>query len=153
MLLITAASVGLVGGAIAGVNARAGDGFVRFPVHATDVQMPSGVSRRQATAALENQLNGTLYLVELGIGTPLQKVRVQVDTGSSELWVNPNCATTVSAELRRLCMSMTPYDTKQSSTFRDAQQSGTIQYGSGSVAMRYTFDSITVGGEHTRLHV
>ena len=32
------------------------------------------------------------YLIELDLGSPGQTVKVIIDTGSSELWVNPDCS-------------------------------------------------------------
>jgi hypothetical protein len=147
MMLGTFVIVSMVTGAMALGGAQVEDGFVRFPVHATVVNKRMSIDKRQQPAVLDNISNGTMYLVELGLGTPPQKVKVHVDTGSSELWVNPDCSTTAASDLRELCVSVAPYNTQRSSSVRDARQTSTIQYGSGSVSMRYVLDSITITGE------
>src|SRR5690348_11153088 len=49
------------------------------------------------------------------LGNPPQKVTLLVDTGSSELWVNPNCRTAPSSSQKQ-CNSFGRYNPKDSKT-------------------------------------
>jgi hypothetical protein len=145
-----------------------GEGFIRFPVHATrrdrgPLDSETGDQRRRrrggssssleevliearqtAEVSLTNLQDGTIYSIALGLGTPAQPVEVIIDTGSSELWVNPQCATSNS---RRFCDQFPKYTPGRSSSVRDASATGFIQYGKGNVTLRYVADSITVGSK------
>lgn len=139
-------------------DAEVGEGFIRFPVHAMrsrpllDDANSSAKRRRdesevllrarQTEVALDNLQDGTIYSIDLGIGTPPQPVEVIIDTGSSELWVNPDCARSNS---RRFCEQFPKYSVSRSSTVKDAVSTGFIQYGKGNVTLRYVADTITVG--------
>ncbi|EJT71268.1 hypothetical protein GGTG_10527 [Gaeumannomyces tritici R3-111a-1] len=168
LLLASAAAAGLVRAAGADStpslvdDAEVGEGFIRFPVHASRSRSPldddegggnSSATRRrdvtevllrarQAEVALDNLQDGTIYSINLGIGTPAQRVEVIIDTGSSELWVNPDCTRSSS---RRFCDQFPKYTTSRSSTVKDASSTGFIQYGKGNVTLRYIADTITIG--------
>ncbi|KAK4121413.1 acid protease [Parathielavia appendiculata] len=75
--------------------------------------------------------NDTEYLCEVSIGNEPQKVMLDFDTGSADLWVNPKS-----------------FDPKKSSTFKLAEaKTWQIQYGDGSSASGIVgTDLLTVGG-------
>ncbi|SPQ21001.1 86947e86-62a6-4305-9edb-9ac2d935c0ef [Thermothielavioides terrestris] len=79
----------------------------------------------------EDQQNDAEYLCEVSIGTPPQKVTLDFDTGSADLWVNHK--------------SFAPH---KSSTFKLApNKSWRIQYGDGSSASGSVgLDVLSIGG-------
>ncbi|KOS21952.1 Candidapepsin [Escovopsis weberi] len=137
-------------------RAVSGDGFLSIPVDG--VKQPySQVSRRQRAeksvdVTLENLR--TFYSIEVGLGTPPQSVTVLVDTGSSELWVNPDCAHARSPALTKQCQSFGRYDPSRSKTPPIGPFGGeSIQYGDvsdpltvTSVNVRYFLDNVSFGG-------
>ncbi|KAK8100235.1 hypothetical protein PG999_010609 [Apiospora kogelbergensis] len=88
---------------------------------------------------------GAAYLAEISIGTSAepQKVEVLLDTGSFELWVNPDCQKSYEP---RICGVFGQYDPTKSSTSKNLQQPYQIQYGSGSTSGTYYMDDIFFSG-------
>lgn len=79
----------------------------------------------------------------MGLGSPPQQVTVLVDTGSSELWVNPDCSTATNDVLSRLCKTYGHYDPNKSTTpARGPLGNKTIRYGDPSDASTHTSVSI-----------
>jgi hypothetical protein len=72
-------------------------------------------------------------------------VFVQVDTGSFELWVNPDC-TALSDGDRRFCEAVGKYDAQSSSTASDFTGSKVLRYGIGAANITYVRDSIGLAG-------
>lgn len=102
------------------------------------------LGRRQNVVqqTLDNQ--DTLYFANITLGTPPQPLRVSIDTGSSDLWVNvPNSAQCTS---RRGCNGGT-YNQPASSTAKVVNTFFNISYVDGSgAAGNYLSDSMQFGG-------
>ncbi|KAK4161711.1 Candidapepsin-1 [Cladorrhinum sp. PSN259] len=113
---------------------EAGGGGGGVPVHrrATD--------RRWGWTSLE-ELGGIAYIIQLEIGTPPQKVRVFVDTGSYELWVNPRCSTSASAQL---CQSYGAYFPSKSNSATHIGGDFSVTYGTGAVRGSYWSDVMSI---------
>lgn len=83
-------------------------------------------------ASLKNHL--IFYDTEITLGTPPQKFTVDLDTGSSDLWVAANGADSA-------------YNPQNSSTYTDYRSGFAISYGDGSSASGdWVKDTITYGG-------
>ncbi|KAI0121921.1 acid protease [Daldinia grandis] len=88
---------------------------------------------------------GAAYFAELTIGTGdnPQTVNVLLDTGSFELWVNPDCSTT---NVRPFCDDFGHYDPTLSPTSKNLNQTFKIQYGLGSASGTYHQDDVFISG-------
>ncbi|KAH8647720.1 aspartic peptidase domain-containing protein [Xylariales sp. PMI_506] len=102
--------------------------------------------------------NPGVYLIPLDLGSPPQRVWVQLDSGSSVLWVNPICSTLGpnydNAAGISLCEDGS-YDPSDSSTAKyPLKKMGetTITYGGGAnVSMKYATDVVGLGGTNIKL--
>ncbi|RYP76964.1 hypothetical protein DL770_007138 [Monosporascus sp. CRB-9-2] len=105
------------------------------------VGTPSLAKRFFKTDVLE--VYGAAYLVNLTIGNsdPPQAVNVLLDTGSFELWVNPDCGR---AAEPGFCEEFGRYDPALSTTREDLGQPFEIQYGSGATSGTYYRDDIYI---------
>ncbi|ROW12322.1 hypothetical protein VMCG_00795 [Cytospora schulzeri] len=100
--------------------------------------------RGTVTATLDNE--ETLYFVNATLGTPAQSLRLHLDTGSSDLWVNTPSSTQCSQESRPCDFSGT-YDANSSSTYEYVGSWFNISYVDGSGAIGdYVTDTMSVGG-------
>lgn len=82
-----------------------------------------------------------MYLATISVGTPAQSVQVQIDTGSSDLWVPSSKCSQCSAKT----MAGPLYDNTKSSTALTGSDFG-ITYGSGSVMCQKTTDIVSIAG-------
>ncbi|KAI8634778.1 eukaryotic aspartyl protease [Xylariaceae sp. FL1651] len=100
--------------------------------------------RRDAVkAALDNE--ETLYFVNATIGTPAQPLRLHLDTGSSDLWVNTP-ASALCAQTTQPCSFAGAYTANDSSTYEFVGDWFNISYVDGSGASGdYVSDTITIG--------
>ncbi|XWW96198.1 hypothetical protein V2A60_004171 [Cordyceps javanica] len=101
---------------------------------------PEGKQTGEVTA--EDQQNDSEYLCEVSIGTPPQKLLLDFDTGSSDLWI-------FSTELEQTTQKgHTVFDPSKSSTFKKLPgQTWQISYGDGSSASGDCgSDNVTIGG-------
>lgn len=81
--------------------------------------------------------------VIVNIGNPPQKVFAQLDTGSFELWVNPNCTGLPIAD-RKFCQAIGKYDPARSSTSVVSQLGTSLKYGIGAANITYVADDIAL---------
>lgn len=79
------------------------------------------------------------------VGTPAQRVPVMIDTGSDELWVDPECDSLTGAGYQT-CVSASQYSPSQSTTAVSAEDATSLAYGSGTVDVAYVYDSISIPG-------
>ncbi|KAH6845822.1 aspartic peptidase domain-containing protein [Chaetomium sp. MPI-CAGE-AT-0009] len=97
-------------------------------------------SRRWGWSSLE-ELGGIAYIIQLEIGTPPQRIKVFVDTGSYELWVNPRCDTSASESI---CQSHGNYYPDESSSSMYVGGKFAVTYGTGAVRGSYWSDKMSV---------
>ncbi|KAH8821654.1 aspartic proteinase precursor [Xylogone sp. PMI_703] len=100
--------------------------------------------RQTVEVALSNQV--TLYIANATVGTPAQAVRLQIDTGSSDLWFNT--PSSQECQSRRSPCSLTgTYEANSSSTYSYVASDFNITYADGTGASGdYATDNFTIGG-------
>ncbi|KAI1086841.1 acid protease [Rostrohypoxylon terebratum] len=88
---------------------------------------------------------GAAYFAEmtLGTGENPQTVSVLLDTGSFEMWVNPNCS---AANVQEYCEAFGHYDPDMSPTAKSLNTNFGIQYGQGSASGIYYTDDVYLSG-------
>ncbi|KAI0443388.1 aspartic-type endopeptidase [Xylaria telfairii] len=110
------------------------------PVHRDRLRRRAG----SVTADLDNE--ETLYFVNATIGTPAQSVRLHIDTGSSDLWVNTP-SSTLCQQRQQPCSFAGSYVANDSSTYEFVGSWFNISYVDGSGASGdYVSDTVTIGG-------
>ncbi|TRX94472.1 hypothetical protein FHL15_004627 [Xylaria flabelliformis] len=110
------------------------------PVHRDRLRRRAG----SVEASLDNQ--ETLYFVNATIGTPAQSLRLHLDTGSSDLWVNTP-SSTLCEERSQPCGYAGSYVANSSSTYEYVGDWFNISYVDGSGASGdYVSDTFTIGG-------
>ncbi|KAI0144041.1 acid protease [Hypoxylon sp. NC0597] len=89
----------------------------------------------------EDQQNDSMYICEIGIGEPVQKLLVDFDTGSADTWVRTK-------EDKGAHEGHNVFDPKKSKTFKKLSgMKWQIQYGDGSTASgNCGSDTLVVGG-------
>lgn len=88
-----------------------------------------------------------IHTVTIGTSTDgsQQVIDVLIDTGSFELWVNPNCS---ASSIPDFCEAFGHYNPALSSTSQKVNNDGfSIKYGSGRVMGPYYKDDIYISGE------
>ncbi|KAK8113187.1 eukaryotic aspartyl protease [Apiospora sp. TS-2023a] len=121
-----------------------GDKCIRFPVfHSTNKQVFGDMWEKRGieTIALANR-SDVAYYARLDIGNPPQQNYVQLDTGSFELWVNPDCTNLVTTSDQRFCQAVGSYDPKKSKSSNVTQTTKTLRYGIGEANIQYVMDDI-----------
>ncbi|RDA94491.1 putative aspartyl protease [Ophiocordyceps camponoti-saundersi (nom. inval.)] len=90
------------------------------------------------------------YYVKLSLGNPPQDVSVQLDTGSFELWVDPDC-NKLSAGDTSFCKSTGRYNPDRSTTAIVTQGKTTLRYGIGAANITYVEDSVGFPGSEEQM--
>ncbi|KAI3320362.1 eukaryotic aspartyl protease [Xylariaceae sp. AK1471] len=125
------------------------DHYVKLPVvHSTNRQIFAEVyddKRAISTVPLVKR-SDVAYYAQLNIGTPPQSVFVQLDTGSFELWVNPDCSGLQGATDVRFCRAVGHYDPSSSSSAVQLAGTKTLRYGIGNASIQYVADTIGLAG-------
>lgn len=129
------------------VTSTTNPGFVSFPIK----RGSKTLAARDATASLINEQDAS-YLIELTFGSNAQAVKIAIDTGSDELFVNPNCNDRDFTESQQQdCTDDGQYDPSTSSTSNVTEETSQIVYGSGAVNIQYVVDSIGIPGSGTNM--
>ncbi|OAA40976.1 secreted aspartic proteinase [Metarhizium rileyi] len=115
-------------------------GLMTLPV--LHFERPS-LDKRGLEVKLENR-SDVAYYVQLSIGNPAQKVLAQLDTGSFELWVNPDCRN-LSFGDKQFCREVGIYDPSASSSSKISRLGKELRYGIGSANVTYVVDDIALG--------
>ena len=90
----------------------------------------------------------TLYYANVSLGTPAQKLRLHIDTGSSDLWANVE-SSEICADRRDYCSGGATYNPNASSTYKYVNSDFNVSYVDGSgAAGDYATDTLSIGG-HT----
>lgn len=100
--------------------------------------------KRVSTEDISNQLYGTAYTIDIEVGTPPQTVTVLVDTGSSNLWMNPTCET---SGQQKYCEKFPQFNYNDSSSIADTTFGQLLSYGKGNASVEYVGDNIRIGCE------
>jgi len=101
--------------------------------------------KRSSTVSQTLDNEETLYYSNVTLGTPAQSLRLVLDTGSSDLWVNaPN--STLCKKKSNPCSDSGTYDSSASSSYAFVNSDFNITYADGSTAVgEYASDTLTIG--------
>ncbi|KAJ9618525.1 hypothetical protein H2204_013009 [Knufia peltigerae] len=101
--------------------------------------------RRSGTVLQDLDNEQSLYYANITLGTPQQALRLHIDTGSSDLWVNTASSSFCSSR-QDPCEGGT-YDSSASSTYKLVNNQFNISYVDGSGASGdYVTDTLNFGG-------
>ncbi|KAI1373015.1 acid protease [Hypoxylon crocopeplum] len=121
--------------------------YVKLPVvHSTNKKVFSdfGDKRAITTVPLANR-SDVAYYAQLDIGTPAQQ------TGSFELWVNPDCSDLQGSADVKFCRAVGHYESSSSSSAVQVAGTKTLRYGIGSAKVQYVTDDIGLTGTDSKL--
>jgi len=103
--------------------------------------------KRAGTVSETLDNEATLYFANISLGTPAQKLRMHIDTGSSDLWTNA-ASSQLCQRRGDLCGDSGTYDANSSSTYTFVSSDFNISYVDGSGALGdYATDTLQFGGK------
>ena len=110
-----------------------------------DDQQPDVLRRSTDTEPVYNSEGSLLYLINVTVGTPPQKLQLQLDTGSSDIWIP--WVRSLQCAQQFLCTDDGSYDETKSSTYTLVQSSTfSISYVDGSrIRGDYVADTFDMG--------
>ncbi|OAA58886.1 candidapepsin-4 precursor [Cordyceps fumosorosea ARSEF 2679] len=123
----------------AAAGQREGDPrVVRLPLQRRDIPDPAAhdrqrIMRREGTIQAELNNLKTLYFFNATLGTPPQNLRLHLDTGSSDLWVN-TASSALCQSSNQPCQLSGAYTANSSSTYEYLNSQFNISYVDGSSA-------------------
>lgn len=115
-----------------------------------EIRRDTSVARlfpRQKSLQVDVANEEILYLINITIGTPPQQFAVQLDTGSSDIWV-PSVRADICDVNPEACLVFGAFDSKASKTFKlVASDAFEIQYQDGSqISGDFISDTLNIGG-------
>lgn len=132
--------------------------ILSFPVQRTEHDESNsenwGLARRETELDTDTTVfnySSISYLVELDLGSPAQTVKVVVDTGSSELWVNPDCSNAASIPQQMECIDNGSYNPSDSKSANVTRLGAELRYGLGDAEIRYVRDQIALPDSDVKL--
>ncbi|KAI7896405.1 aspartic peptidase domain-containing protein [Mucor mucedo] len=110
--------------------------LIRIPM-TKQYDSPKGLQRKRDTKLYNDY--GSIYLVDVAVGTPPQVFELAVDTGSSDLWIpGSQCPDS-------LC-PLVKFNEANSTTYKPTSENFNIKYGTGNATGKYALDTITIAG-------
>ncbi|KAI0130339.1 aspartic peptidase domain-containing protein [Xylariales sp. AK1849] len=121
-------------------------GYIRTTLQRTVHNVTDKTHRRRWTSEplIEYQA-GVEYMMEIDIGNPRQTIKVIVDTGSWELYINPNCDR---ASDQTFCINSGHYYPTRSSTSRNLTSRYYVSFGTGGFVGDYFSDTLWFGTDY-----
>jgi hypothetical protein len=119
--------------------AQALEGFRSFKNRFSRFSMKHSDNFNLPEVVITDYMNAQ-YFGEIEIGTPGQKFKVVLDTGSSNLWVPSHSCWSVA------CFLHSTYKSGSSSSYNKNGTAIDIQYGSGAISGFFSDDVVTIGG-------
>lgn len=89
-------------------------------------------------------IQNTQFVGTIGVGTPSQRLRVVLDTGSSNLWLTSTLCSS------HACEKHTRFDPASSSTFKSHDIHMNVHYGTGSIDGTLGEDTVSIGPIHVQ---
>lgn len=113
----------------------------QYPPHVRD-----RLRKRANTLQADLTNEETLYFVNISLGSPAQSLRLDIDTGSSDLWTNA-ASSSLCQDQRGFCSESGTYDSNSSSSYNYVNSDFYIKYADGTYAIGdYATDTVSIGG-------
>ncbi|CAK7245159.1 MAG: hypothetical protein STHCBS139747_006728 [Sporothrix thermara] len=120
-------------------------GLVSFPiVERRELKGPATRLEPRRNNEVLHNMGNVAFMIPLMIGLPQQMVRLELDTGSSEMWVNPNCSTVVDEASQELCESVWPFEPSESISLVNTNESTVLEYKRGKAEVEYVLDDVAM---------